>query len=132
MLAKAEFITKPSLLKLTTVLVLRNIYNEFAKIRYKIIISKILVDRVLEELVSNEFFTLYIIDKNNRLYCLFFAYPQLISIYKDNCYILIFDYTYKIYASSLLLLYFDFATRLGIVLLLAYVLILGKAFKDYI
>lgn len=113
-------------------LVLRDIYNEFAKIRYKIIVSKILVDRVLEELESNDFFTAYTIDKNNRLYCLFFAYPQLISIYKENSYILIFDCTYQIHASSLPLLCFDFVTRLGIVLLLAYILMLGEAFEDYI
>lgn len=131
-LAKAEFITKPGLSKLAAVLVLRDIYNKFAKIRYKMIVSKTLVDRVLEELANNDFFTAYTIDKSNRLYCLFFAYPQLIRIYKDNSYILIFDCTYKVYASSLPLLCFDFVTRLGIVLLLAYVLMLGEAFEDYI
>lgn len=31
-------------------LLLRNIYNEFIKIRYKTIVSKTLVDRVAEEL----------------------------------------------------------------------------------
>lgn len=96
------------------------------------IVSKTLVDRVLEELKSNDFFIAYTVDENDRLNCIFFAYPQLIRIYKDNSYILIFDCTYKVYASSLPLLCFDFVTRLSIVLLVAYVLILGEAFKDYI
>lgn len=44
---------------------------------------------------------------------------------------LIFDYTYNIYSSSLLLLCFDFVIRLSIILPLAYVLIPDKTFDRY-
>lgn len=49
-LAKEEFITKPSLSQIEAVLVLRDIYNEFAKLRYKLIAQKTPVKRVLIEL----------------------------------------------------------------------------------
>lgn len=39
-------ITKPGLLKLTTILVSRDIYNKTTKIYYKITVSKILFNRV--------------------------------------------------------------------------------------
>lgn len=43
-LAKEEFIVKEGLLGIVATLVLRDIYNEFARIRYKLIISKTPVD----------------------------------------------------------------------------------------
>lgn len=46
-IAKAEFVTKPGLSALATVLILRDIYNEFAKLRYKIINTKTPIDRIL-------------------------------------------------------------------------------------
>lgn len=53
------------------------------------------------------------------------------SIFRDNPYVLIFDCTYKVYASGLLLLCFDFVISLGIVLPLAYVLIPDEKFDRY-
>lgn len=70
-------------------------------------------------------------NKPKRLRCIFFIYPDIIKIYKDNNYVLILDYTYKVYASSLLILCFDFIIRLGKCLLLVYVLILDKLFDSY-
>lgn len=43
-LAKEEFIIKAGLLGIGTILVLRDIYNKFAKIQYKLIISKTPID----------------------------------------------------------------------------------------
>lgn len=86
---------------------------------------------MLEVLATNEFFYEVVTDDDNRLRALFFADPRLIALFKDNNYIVIFDYTYKIYASGLLLLCFDIVTRLGLVLLLVYVLILDKTFEGY-
>lgn len=85
---------------------------------------------MLLELADNDFFLAYEVS-GDRLRCVFFAYPRLVSIYKDNTYILIFDYTYNVYSSGLLLLCFDFVIRLSIVLPLAYVLMLDKTFNRY-
>lgn len=95
------------------------------------IISLILVDKMLEVLVANEFFYKVVTDDDYRLRALFFADIRLIALFKDNNYIVIFDYTYKIYASGLLLLCFDIVTRLGIVILLVYVLMPNKTFDRY-
>lgn len=130
-LAKAQFITKASLTSVATILVLRDIYNKFARIRSEMIVSLIPVDKILKVLATNEFFYEVVTDDDNRLRALFFADPRLIALFKDNNYIVIFDYTYKIYASGLLLLYFDIVTRLGLILLLVYVLILDKTFEGY-
>lgn len=86
---------------------------------------------MLEVLVANNFFYVAVTDDDDRLRALFFADLRLIAFFKDNNYIIIFDYTYKIYASGLLLLYFDIVTRLGVVLLLAYVLMPNKTFEGY-
>lgn len=86
---------------------------------------------MLELLADSEFYTAYKVDDDNRLRCLFFVYLDFISIFRDNPYVLIFDCTYKVYASGLLLLYFDFVISLGIVLLLAYVLMPNKTFDSY-
>lgn len=119
-------------------LVLRDIYNEFAKLRYKLITQKTPIERVLAELDNQGFFYAYEDDgteddsnKPKRLRCVFFVYPNIIKIYKDNNYILILDCTYKVYASSLPLLCFDFIIRLGKCLLLAHVLIPDKLFDRY-
>lgn len=129
-LAKEQFVTKKGLSVDAVVLVLRDIYNEFAKVRSELIQSRTPINKVLELLADSEFYTTYEVD-NNRLRYLFFAYPDFISIFRDNPYILIFDYTYKVYASGLPLLYFDFVTSLGIVLPLAYILIPDKTFDGY-
>jgi hypothetical protein len=121
------------------VLVLRDIYNEFAKFRYELIATKTPIERVLAELENNSFFYRYKdnTDKDSveldapRLRCIFFAYPDLIAIYKENNYVLINNCTYKVYASGILLLCFDFVTRIGKVLLLAYVLMPDELFKGY-
>lgn len=112
-------------------LVLRDIYNKFAYIRSDIIISLILVDKMLEVLVANEFFYKVVTDDNYRLRVLFFADIRLIALFKDNNYVVIFDCIYKIYASGLLLLCFDIVTRLGIVILLVYILMPNKTFDRY-
>lgn len=130
-IAKAEFITKLGLSTIAATLILRDIYNKFAKLRYEIISTKTLADRILQELANEEFFTALETDSKDRLYCLFFVYPKCIEIYKQNAYALIFDYTYQIYASGLLILYFDFITGLGKCLLLAYILIPDETFDGY-
>lgn len=129
---KDKFIIRPSLLSIAAVLVLRDIYNEFARFRYSIINRRTLVDAVIKELSNNSFFVMYeVSDDNNRLRCIFFAYLELIEIYKDNTKVLIYDCTYSVYASGLLLLCFDFIIRLGQCLLLAYILIEDKTFDRY-
>lgn len=112
-------------------LVLRDIYNEFAKIRSELIQSRIPVDKVLELLADSKFHTAYEVDDDDRLRCLFFAYLDFISIFRDNPYILIFDCTYKIYASGMLVLCFDFVTSLGVILPLAHVLMPDEKFDGY-
>lgn len=82
-------------------------------------------------LVTNNFFYEAVTDDDNRLRALFFADLRLIVLFKDNNYILIFDCIYKIYASGLLLLCFNIITRVGIVLLLVYVLIPNETFEGY-
>lgn len=86
---------------------------------------------MLEVLLTNNFFYEAITDDDDRLRALFFVDLRLIAFFKDNNYIVIFDYTYKIYASGLLLLYFDIVTRLGVVLLLVYILIPNETFEGY-
>lgn len=63
---------------------------------------------------------------------MFFIYPELIQIYKNNAKVLIYDYIYSVVKSELLLLCFDFVSRLGTVLLLAYILIPNKTYKGYL
>lgn len=77
------------------------------------------------------FFKILTEDNSNRLRALFFADLRLIAIFKDNNYVVIFDYTYKIYASGLLMLCFNIVTRLGVVILLAYILMSNKTFDRY-
>lgn len=69
---------------------------------------------------------------NGRLECVFFAYPKLIQIYKNNAKVLIYDCTYSVIKSELLLLYLDFVLRLGTVLLLAYILMPNESYEGYI
>lgn len=82
-------------------------------------------------LITNNFFYEVVTDDDNRLYALFFTDLRLIALFKDNNYILIFDYIYKIYTSGLLLLCFNIITRVGIVLLLVYILIPNETFEGY-
>lgn len=63
---------------------------------------------------------------------MFFVYLELIQIYKSNAKVLIYDYTYSVVKSKLLLLCFDFILRLGTVLLLAYILIPNETYKGYL
>lgn len=72
-LAKAQFITNASLTSIATILVLRDIYNKFVRIYSEIIISLTPVDKMLEVLVTNNFFYIAITDDDDRLYALFFA-----------------------------------------------------------
>lgn len=58
-MAKEEFIVKEGLLGIVATLVLRDIYNEFARIRYKLIISKTPVDQIIATLEDKEFFYAY-------------------------------------------------------------------------
>lgn len=128
---KDEFIIQASLIGEKVVLVLRDIYNEYSRFRYSLISNRTLVDVVLVELNNNSFFVRYEASNNYRLRCIFFVYLELIKIYKNNAKVLIYDCTYKVYASSILLLCFDFINRLGQCLLLAYVLIEDKTFEGY-
>lgn len=132
-LAKEEFIVKAGLSATSSAAapILRDIYNEFAKIRYELIVSKTPVDQMLATLHNEQFFYAYKHD-DSRLQCVFFAHPELISIYKDNAKVLIYDCTYQVVKSDLLLLCFDFVTRLGSVLPLAHVLIEDKTYDSYI
>lgn len=131
-LAKAEFITKASITSIAAAAsILRDIYNEFARLRYDIINTKTPIDRVLKELANKEFFAIPEADKDRRLRCLFFAYPKYIEIYKQNAYALIYDYTYKIYVSSLPVLCFDFIIGLSKVLPLAYIIMPDETFNSY-
>lgn len=87
---------------------------------------------MLKVLTTNDFFYKIVTDDDsNRLRALFFADLRLITLFKDNNYIVIFDCTYKIYASGLLILYFDIVTRLSVVLPLAYILMSNKTFDRY-
>lgn len=97
------------------------------------IISLTPVDKVLEVLSTNDFFYKIVTDDDDsdRLRALFFANLRLIALFKDNNYVVIFDYIYKIYASGLLILCFDIVTRLSVVILLAYVLMPNKTFDRY-
>lgn len=63
---------------------------------------------------------------------MFFVYLELIQLYKDNAKVLIYDCTYNIVKSKLLLLYFDFVLRLRTVLLLTYMLMLDKTYEGYV
>lgn len=129
---KDKFIIQPSLLGRAAALVLRDIYNEFARFRYSLINRRTLVDAVLKELDSNNFFVRYkASDDDDRLRYIFFAYPELIAIYKDNAKVLIYDCTYRVYTSGLLLLCFDCIIRLGQYILLAYILIEDETFDSY-
>lgn len=130
---KDEFIIQAGLLgKAVAALVLRNIYNEFVRFRYDLINSRTPVDAAIKELASNNFFVRYeASDDDDRLRCIFFTYPELIDIYKDNAKVLIYDCTYQVYASSILLLCFDFIIRLGQYILLAYILIEDETFDSY-
>lgn len=95
------------------------------------IVSLILTDKVLEVLASNDFFYEVVTDEGNRLRALFFADLRLIVFFKDNNYVVIFDYIYKIHASGLPMLCFDIVTRLGVVIPLAYVLMPDETFDRY-
>lgn len=87
---------------------------------------------MLEVLTTNDFFYKIVTDDDsNRLRVLFFADLRLIALFKDNNYVVIFNYTYKIHASGLPILYFDIVTRLSVVLPLAYMLISNKTFDRY-
>lgn len=86
---------------------------------------------MLKVLASNDFFYKVVTDEGNRLRTLFFADLRLIVFFKDNNYVVIFDCTYKIYASGLLILYFDIVTRLGVVIPLAYILMPNETFNRY-
>lgn len=86
---------------------------------------------MLKVLASNDFFFKIVTDEGNRLRALFFADLRLIAFFKDNNYVVIFDCTYKIYASGLLILCFDIVTRLGVVIPLAYILMPNETFDRY-
>lgn len=130
-LAKEEFIVKPRLSATATIPILRDIYNKFAKIRAKLIISKTPVNQILATLKDKQFFYVYKYN-NSRLVYIFFAYLELIKIYRDNAKVLIYNYIYNIVQTDLLLLCFDFVTRLGTMLLLVYIIMYDETFKSYI
>lgn len=73
-IAKDKFITKAGLLDIAAIPILRDIYNEFARIRYTIINTLTPIDKVLLELVDNNFFSAYEVS-GDRLRCVFFVYP---------------------------------------------------------
>lgn len=130
-MAKEEFIVKEGLIGIAAALVLRDIYNEFARIRYKLIISKTPVNQIIAILEDKEFFYAYRYD-DGRLQYVFFVYLELIQIYKDNAKVLIYNYTYYVVKSDLPLLYLNFITRIRSVLPLVYILIEDKTYESYI
>lgn len=74
---KNKFVTKAGLSDIVAILILRDIYNKFARIQYTIINKLILVDKVLAELVDNSFFLAYKVNcdgSSNRLRYVFFIY----------------------------------------------------------
>lgn len=87
---------------------------------------------MLEVLTTNDFFYKIVTDDDsNRLSALFFADLRLIALFKDNNYVVIFDYIYKIYTSGLPILCFDIVISLSIVIPLTYILMPDKTFKGY-
>lgn len=86
---------------------------------------------MLAILKEEQFFYAYKYN-NSRLEYVFFAYLELIAIYRDNAKVLIYDYIYNVVKTNLLLLYLDFVTRLGTMLLLIYIIIYDETFKSYI
>lgn len=87
---------------------------------------------MLAILKDEQFFYIYKYNNNSRLIYVFFAYLELITIYRDNAKVLIYDYIYNVVKTNLLLLYLDFVTRLGTMLLLIYIIIYDETFKSYI
>lgn len=73
-IAKDKFITKAGLSDIAAIPILRDIYNEFARIRYTMINTLTPIDKVLLELADNNFFSAYEVS-GDRLRCVFFAYP---------------------------------------------------------
>lgn len=93
-------------------LVLRDIYNEWARIRSINLNSHTPVDRVLECLHDDNFFVRHTEDQDKRLESVSFAHPDLVSIYKDNGDILVINCTYSVVKYKLPLLCFIGITRL--------------------
>lgn len=91
---KDKFIIRPSLLSRAVALVLRDIYNKFVRFRYSIINYRTPVDAIIKELSTNIFFFRYEASGDDRLRYIFFAYLELIAIYKDNAKVIIYNYTY--------------------------------------
>lgn len=63
---------------------------------------------------------------------MFLVNLELIGIYKKNAKVLIYNCTYNIVRSRLLLLYFNFVLRFKTLLPLIYILIPVETYKGYI
>lgn len=87
---------------------------------------------MLAILKDEQFFYAYKHNNNSRLIYVFFAYLELIAIYRDNAKVLIYDYIYNVVKTDLLLLCLDFVTYLSTILLLIYVIMYDETFKSYI
>jgi hypothetical protein len=111
-------------------LVLRDVYNEWARIRSRDLAKKTPIERVLECLLEDNFFVKPKRD-GDRLEGLFFTHPELIQIYKDNGDILALNCTYSTNAYKLPLLCIVFITRVGVTIPLAHVVMPGESEEDY-
>ena len=99
--------------------VLRDIYNEWAKVRSETLQVAALVERTMEILQQEDFFHRSGIN-DNRIEALFFAHPRVVEIFKDNPDVVMMDCTYKTNNYALPLLCFVTITQVGIAMPVAH------------
>jgi hypothetical protein len=73
---------------------LQDIHNEVQRQRRKKLAGDTPVDKILSILDEQEFFVRHEVE-NGRLKSMFFAHPELVSIYREDCDIIMLDCTYR-------------------------------------
>lgn len=112
-------------------LIIEDLYNELARIRYTDILLKTPVE-VAFEMLDDNFYYIYKAAADSSLTYLFFASLEMYDILRDNPFVLVIDYIYRTIKYGLPLFVIVVVTSLRITILVAYVYLENERQPDFI
>lgn len=112
------------------ILIIEDLYNESARIRYADMLLKIPVEVVFEMLDDN-FYYMYKAAADSSLTYLFFTSLEICDILRDNPFALVIDCIYRTIKYGLPLFVIVAVTSLGITILVAYVYLENERQPDF-
>lgn len=113
------------------ILIIEDLYNESARIRYTDILLKTPVE-VAFEMLDDNFYYIYKAAADSSLTHLFFTSLEICDILRDNPFALVIDYIYRTIKYGFPLFVIVAVTSLGITILVAYVYLENERQPDFV